>query len=109
MHKQTRAAYGPERLKDSLSNQGVKVGVCRVRRIRKKLGIRCKQKRRFKAATDSKHKLPVAENILNQSFEAAALNQVWLSDITYIRTDEGWLYLAIYAAAGLWDMPCQIV
>ncbi|MBF0542712.1 MAG: IS3 family transposase [Nitrospirae bacterium] len=93
-HKRTRGTCGPERLKKNLSEHGVKVGVCRIRRIRKKLGIKCKQKRRFKATTDSKHKLPVADNLLNQRFEAAALNQVWLSDITYIPTDEGWLYLA---------------
>ncbi len=93
-HKQTRGTYGPERLKDNLSSNGVKVGICRIRRIRKKLGIKCKQKRRFKATTDSMHKLPVADNLLNQRFEAAAVNQIWLSDITYIPTDEGWLYLA---------------
>jgi transposase InsO family protein len=93
-HKRTRGTCGPERLKKNLSEHGVKVGVCRIRRIRKKLGIRCKQKRRFKATTDSNHKLPVADNILNQCFEVATLNQVWLSDITYIPTDEGWLYLA---------------
>ncbi len=95
-HKQTRGTYGPVRLKDNLSGQGVKVGICRIRRIRKKLGIRCKQKKKFKATTDSKHKLPVAENILNQRFEATVLNQVWVSDITYIPTEEGWLYLAAH-------------
>jgi transposase InsO family protein len=93
-HKRTRETYGPERLQHELKEQGVKVGICRIRRIRKKLGIRCKQKRKFKATTDSKHTLPVAENLLNQQFEATRPNEVWLSDITYIPTEEGWLYLA---------------
>ena len=82
------------RLQQELKDQGVKVGICRIRRIRKKLGIRCKQKRKFKATTDSKHALPVAENLLNQQFEVTRPNEVWLSDITYIPTEEGWLYLA---------------
>ena len=72
------------------------MGVCRIRRIRKKLGIRCKQKKKFKATTDSKHTLPVAENLLGQQFTAAAPNQAWVSDITYIPTDEGWLYCAAH-------------
>jgi putative transposase len=62
--------------------------------IRKKLGLRCKQKRKFKATTDSRHALPVAENLLNQQFKAAAPNRIWVADITYIPTEEGWLYLA---------------
>jgi putative transposase len=74
--------------------QGVRVGICRIKRIKKKLGIRCKQKRKFKATTDSKHTLPVAENILGQQFKVAAPNKVWVSDITYVPTDEGWLYVA---------------
>jgi len=93
-HKRTRETYGPERLQHELKDQGVSVGICRIRRIRKKLGIRCKQSRKFKATTDSKHALPVAENLLNQQFEATRPNEVWLSDITYIPTEEGWLYLA---------------
>ena len=93
-HKRTRETCGPERLQHELKDQGVEVGICRIRRIRKKLGLRCKQKRKFKATTDSRHALPVAENLLNQEFEATAPNEVWLSDITYIPTEEGWLYLA---------------
>ncbi len=93
-HKRSRETYGPERLQHELKGQGVSVGICRIRRIRKKLGIRCKQKRRFKATTDSRHSLPVAENLLKQRFKATKPNEVWLSDITYIPTQEGWLYLA---------------
>lgn len=93
-HKRTRQTYGPERLQRDLADNGVIVGVHRIKRIRKKLGLRCRQKRRFKATTDSRHSLPVAENLLGQEFESSAPNQIWLSDITYIPTEEGWLYLA---------------
>jgi len=92
--KRTRQTYGPERLQCDLAEHGVLAGICRIKRIRKKLGIRCKQKRKFKATTNSKHKLPVAENLLNQQFKIVEPNKVWLSDITYVPTDEGWLYLA---------------
>ena len=93
-HKRTRQTYGAERLQQDLAEHGIQVGICRIKRIRRKLGIRCKQKRKFKATTDSKHKLPVAENILDQQFTVTAPNKVWTSDITYVPTDEGWLYLA---------------
>ena len=93
-HKRTRETYGPERLQHELRAQGLEVGICRIRRIRKKLGLRCKQRRKFRATTDSRHNHPVAENLLNQGFEATMPNQVWVSDITYIPTEEGWLYLA---------------
>jgi len=95
-HKRTRGTFGPERLQQDLAAHGVKVGICRIRRIRKKLKIRCKQIRKFKATTHSKHTLPVAENLLDQKFEAASPNRVWTSDITYIPTDEGWLYCAAH-------------
>lgn len=93
-HKRTRQSCGPERLQKDLAEHGVEAGVCRIKRIRKKLGIRCKQKKKFKATTDSKHSHPVAENLLNQQFETTAPGKVWTTDITYIPTDEGWLYLA---------------
>jgi len=93
-HKRTRQTYGAERLQRELAEHGVRVGICRLKRIRRKLGLYCKQKRKFKATTDSKHKLPVAENILKQQFKAYEPNAVWVSDITYVPTDEGWLYLA---------------
>jgi putative transposase len=93
-HKRSRETYGPERLQHELKEQGVEVGICRIRRIRKRLRLRCKQRRKFKATTDSKHTLPVAENVLKQQFKATRPNEVWVSDITYIPTEEGWLYLA---------------
>ncbi len=93
-HKRTRQTYGPERLQRELAEHGVQVGICRIRRLRQKLGIRCKQKRRFKATTQSRHRLPVAENVLGQQFKVDRPNTVWVTDITYVPTDEGWLYLA---------------
>ena len=93
-HKRTRQVYGAEKLQHDLAEHGIQVGICRIKRIRRKLGIRCKQKRKFKATTNSKHTLPVAENILGQQFKVAAPNKVWVSDITYVPTDEGWLYVA---------------
>ena len=94
-HKRTRETYGPERLQKDLAANGVKISVHRVKRIRKDLGLRCKQKRKFKATTDSRHTLPVAENLLDQRFGiTTAPNQIWVTDITYICTEEGWLYLA---------------
>jgi transposase InsO family protein len=95
-HKRTRGTFGPERLQRDLAEHGIKVGSSRVRRIRKKLKIRCKQIKKFKATTNSKHTLPVAENLLEQNFKISLPNRIWVSDITYISTDEGWLYCAAH-------------
>jgi len=91
-HKRTRQVCGAEKLQHDLAEHGIRVGICKIKRIRRKRGICCKQKRKFKAITDSKHTLPVAENILGQQFKVAAPNKVWVSDITYVPTDGGWLY-----------------
>lgn len=85
-HTRTRKTCGPERLQKDLAAHGVKVGILR---IRKKLGIRCKQVKKFKTTTDSNHALPVADNLLGQDFTVEAPNVAWVSDITYIATDEG--------------------
>ena len=76
--------------------EGVLIGVHRIKRLRKELGIRCRQKRKFKATTNSNHSLPVARNLVDQKFTVTAPNQIWLTDITYIHTREGWLYLAAH-------------
>lgn len=93
-HERTRQTFGPERLQKDLANHGVQIGVHRIKRLLAKLGLRCKQKRKFKATTNSTHNLPVAPNLLNQDFNVSGPNQVGCGDITYIATDEGWLYLA---------------
>lgn len=94
-HQRTRETCGPERLqRDIATHEGLETGIHRIKRIRRQLGIRCKQKRKFKATTNSKHSLPVAENLLEQRFAVTSPGHVWLTDITYIPTGEGWLYLA---------------
>ena len=93
-HYASKERYGPARLKTELDEKGFNAGLCRIRRIRKKLGLRCKQKKKYKATTDSKHNLPVYPNLLGQDFSASSPNEKWVSDITYIHTEEGWLYLA---------------
>jgi transposase InsO family protein len=104
-HKRTRESYSARRLQPELAADGFVTGRDRIARLRRELGIRCKQKRKFKATTNSKHNLPVAENLLNQSFAPNAPNEVWVNDITYIPTGEGWLYLA-----GVKDVfTCEIV
>lgn len=96
-HKRTRETCGPERLQQDIAeHEGLQIGVHRIKRLRKELGIKCRQKRKFKATTNSNHSLPVAKNLVDQNFTATAPNQIWLTDITYIRTGEGWLYLAAH-------------
>jgi putative transposase len=87
-HRRTQESCGPERLR---ADHEVAVGVHLIRRLRKQPGLRCKQERRFKARTDFRHTLPVAENQLGQRFQASAPGQIWVTDITYIPTDEGWM------------------
>lgn len=104
-HVQTRETYGVLRLWPELLAQGFATGRDRVVRLRQELGLRCKQKRQFKATTNSQHDYPVAENLLNQTFAPTRPNEVWVTDITYISTDEGWLYLA-----GVKDVfTCELV
>lgn len=93
-HQRTRETYGPERLQSDLADHGITASVYRIKRLRRKLGLRCKQKCKFKATTDSQHTLPLAPNLLDRQFAVAAPDQAWVTDITYIATDEGWLYLA---------------
>ena len=94
-HSKGRGVYGASKIQTELAEQGIHVGINRIKRLRRLHGIYCIHKRKFKATTQSNHNLPVAPNLLNQQFDnTTAPNQVWLADITYIDTDEGWLYLA---------------
>jgi putative transposase len=88
------SSYGSRRLCRALQAQGVTIGRYRVRRLMREAAVRPVWKRKFLPTTDSKHALPVAENVLDRTFNVAAPNQAWVSDITYIRTRQGWLYLA---------------
>lgn len=87
--------YGSPRIKEELQTQGFQVSRPRVARIMKAAGIRARKPRRFVVTTDSSHNYPVAPNILNRKFSATRPGQVWVSDITYIRTNRGWLYLTV--------------
>ena len=93
-HQRTRETYGPQRLQSDLADHGIPASVYRIKRIRRRLGLRCKQKRKFKATTNSSHTLPLAPNLLDRQFAVATPNCAWVTDITYVATDEGWLYLA---------------
>ena len=92
---QGRGNYGTRRIKHVLSNQGEQISRRRVGRLLKQLNLCCKTKRKFKATTHSNHNLPVALNVLNREFSAQKANQCYVGDITYIATNEGWLYLAV--------------
>jgi putative transposase len=92
---EVKCAYGSPRMLDELHGRGFRVGKTRVERLMREQGIRARHKRRFKATTDSKHSLPIAPNVLERNFTPAAPSRVWSADLTYIWTDEGWLYLAV--------------
>ena len=94
IHQQKRSSYGCRKITEELRRRGILVNHKRVERIMKQEGIRSKVAKKFKATTNSKHNLPVADNILNRDFNAAKPNQKMVSDITYVWTDEGWLYVA---------------
>jgi putative transposase len=96
IHAQHRERYGAPRIHVELRAAGHVVSRKRVARVMRQHGIRARAPRRFRVCTtDSKHSLPVAENLLDQNFVADRPDQVWLADITYIPTSEGWLYLAV--------------
>ncbi len=95
IHKALKGAYGSPRMVRELRARGYPASKPRVERLMRENGIRARHKRRYKATTDSKHRLPVAPNRLDRHFSPAAPNQSWSADITYIWTDEGWLYLAV--------------
>ena len=93
-HERSRRTYGSPRVHAALKARQQACSLNRVARLMRAAGIRSKVKRKFRTTTDSRHGHPVAPNLVSQNFWASAPNQVWVSDITYIWTDEGWLYLA---------------
>jgi len=95
IHAEVKAAYGSPRMLRELRERGFPVGKARVERLMREHDIRARHKRRYKATTDSRHGLPVAENLVQRQFVPEAPNRLWSADLTYIRTDEGWLYLAV--------------
>jgi putative transposase len=95
IHAETHGGYGWPRIWKELLARGIRVGKERVRKLMQLHGIRAKGKRRFKVTTDSNHDLPISPNLLNREFTVAEPDKVWVGDITYIATGEGWLFLAV--------------
>jgi transposase InsO family protein len=95
IHKKSHGTYGIRRVVEELKKYYVSVSRRRVARLMKEAGIRGIARRKFKATTDSMHSFPVAENLLGRDFSVERANEAWVSDITYIRTREGWLYLTV--------------
>jgi putative transposase len=93
--KQGRSTYGTRRIKSALAKIDLTVSRRRIGRLMADLSLSCKTKRKFRVTTDSKHFLPVASNLLDRQFTCKAPNKVYVGDITYIPTDEGWLFLAV--------------
>ena len=95
VHRDTSGRYGSPRIHVELTAQGRGASRGRIERLMRRHGIRAIMARpRRVRTTDSRHALPIAPNLLDRSFSATAPNQIWLADITYIETDQGWLYLA---------------
>ena len=94
IHEKSNKTYGSVRMVKELRKKGIRVNHKRVERIMKENNIHGKARRKYKATTYSDHDMPVAENILNRNFSAKHPGKKMVSDITYIPTDEGWLYLA---------------
>lgn len=90
-----KCRYGSRRIRRELHKQGYQISRRRVCKLMKVQDLYCKTPRKFKHTTDSNHQLPIADNLLNRQFKQDKPNQVYVGDITYIRTQEGWLYLAV--------------
>jgi putative transposase len=95
IHQSSRQSYGSPRIHAALQAEGLRIGRRRVMRLMAKLGIFAHPKRKFKVTTDSKHALPIAENLLDRNFLVTEPDRSWVADITYIWTSQGWLYLAV--------------
>jgi len=94
IHAESHATYGSPRVHGELVNRGLRVSKNRVVRLMRAENIQSRRKKKRPSTTESRHDYPIAPNLLQQDFQAATPNEKWLSDITYIPTVEGWLYLA---------------
>ena len=91
IHQEFKERYGSPRIHEELQARGQRCCVNTVAKLMRQHGIAAKTKRKFRCTTDSNHDLAVADNLLDRQFEPVAVNQVWVADITYIPTWEGWL------------------
>jgi len=94
-HKRSRRTYGSPRVHRDLRARGIRVGKKRVERLMRQGGIVAKRRRRFRRTTDSNHSHPIAPNVLERKFDVQLPNTAWVTDVTYVWTLEGWLYLAV--------------
>lgn len=94
VHKESKNRYGSPRIHAELKDRGIKCSLKRVSRLMREDGLYAKTRRKFRATTNSRHSRPIADNLIAQNFNQEAPNRVWASDITYIPTGEGWLYLS---------------
>lgn len=95
IHELSKASYGSPRITEELKLRGFSVSRARVARLMKQKGIRAVHAKKYVRTTDSKHSYPVVENLLDQNFNADSPGQKWVSDLTYIKTAKGWLYLTV--------------
>lgn len=95
IHAQTRHSYGSRRMAKQLQDEGHAVGRAKARRLMRQAGIAVRRTKRYLVTTDSRHRFPIAPNLVARQFDVAQPDQVWATDITYLWTAEGWLYLAI--------------
>mgnify|MGYP000594437493 CR=1 FL=1 len=95
IYDQSKGRYGSPKITQELRDQGHRVGKNRVANRMRKAGLRSKVRRKYRVTTNSKHNLPVAPNLLERNFTAQAPDKVWVSDITYLATRKGWLYLTV--------------
>jgi putative transposase len=93
--RESKGTYGSPRMTRELQDQGLPIGRRRTARLMRENGLKARQKRRFKRTTDSHHAFPIAPNLIEQDFSAERPNQKWNADISYVWTNEGWLYLAV--------------
>ena len=95
IHAESRQRYGSPRIHAELRARGCRAGRKRVARLMRARGLAARRRRRFRVTTQSRHRFPIAPNLLARQFERAVPNHAWVTDITYIPTQEGWLYLAV--------------
>jgi putative transposase len=94
VHKESHETYGVRRVTAQLKKEGIYCGKTRAGRLMRENKIYCRTRKKYKATTNSKHNYPIAPNLLEQDFEAEKPDEKYVGDITYVWTDEGWLYLA---------------
>lgn len=94
LRSQTRRAYGSPRMRRALMKRGHACGRHRIARLMRENDLSARPKKRFRRTTDSNHRFPIAPNLLERHFSVAEPNRVWVSDVTYVSTREGWLYFA---------------